>query len=511
MTQQPSVASVPDPPRELELKLVVPAECTAALVAAVAARAGGETPPPRHELTSYFDTPDEAIARSGLSLRVRCADGRHIQTVKAGRSNGAAADRDEFEWPMEASEPDLGLLAGTRLADRLPPGLAVKPVVSTDIRRTIHTVRLDAGTVVEAALDEGVIKAGKASTPVHELELELKQGTPAALFRWALALHAAVPFTIESESKAARGYRLRHNQKPAVRKAWDIVLPRTIRAAEAFRRIVGAGLGHLLANQQAALSGDVEGVHQMRVAIRRLRAALALFAPCLEPYAAARFQAELRRVGQVFGQARDWDVFCLQVLPEAMRDPDTAGWCDLLQPPAHAERQAAHRQFAAHVTAPAFTALALGMAAWVEQDAVPGNAALHKLMVDLAPRLLDRMARKVHRRGRRLPHASDADRHALRKSLKKLRYGVDYLRSLYPDEAVDAYLQRCKKLQKLLGEMNDAVTAPGLADRLGNGSRPDLVPAVGALTQQLGRRHDAALDRLARRWKRFRGQAPFWA
>jgi CHAD domain-containing protein len=296
-----------------------------------------------------------------------------------------------------------------------------------------------------------------------------------------------------------------------VRKAADIILPRNIRAADAFRQIVAAGIGHLLANQPAALSGDAEGVHQMRVAVRRLRAALTLFAPYLEPYTAARFQADLRRVGQVFGQARDWDVFCLQVLPEVLRDADAAGWCALLQAPARAEREAAHRQFAAEVTAPAFTALVLGMTAWVEQDAVPGDAALRRPMADLAPRLLDRMARKVHRRGRHLRHGSDADRHALRKSLKKLRYGIDYLRSLYPDATVNSYLQRCKKLQKLLGEMNDAVTAPGLADSLVDASRPDLAPAVGALMKQLGRRRDVALVRLARRWKRFRNQAPFWA
>src|SRR6476469_5434216 len=128
MTRHSSAAATDHAERELELKLTVPAESAAALMAAVASRADGENPPPRHEVTIYFDTPDEALARSGLSLRVRCTDGRHIQTVKASRANGAAADRDEFEWPIEASEPDLRLVAGTKLAERLPPGLAVKPV-----------------------------------------------------------------------------------------------------------------------------------------------------------------------------------------------------------------------------------------------------------------------------------------------------------------------------------------------------------------------------------------------
>jgi triphosphatase len=498
-------------PREVELKLAISADSAAVLMEAVASRASAAQPPvPRHERTTYFDTPDEALARAGLSLRVRCTDGRHVQTLKANRSNGAAADRDEFEWPVEADKPDLRLTAQTPLADRLPPGQALKPVVSTDIRRTIHVVNLDADTIVEAAFDEGVITANKASMPVRELELELKQGTPAALFRWAMELHAAMPFTIESESKAARGYRLRHDEKPAVRKATDIVIARATSAADVFRRIVTTGLGHLLANQPAAMSGDAEGVHQMRVAIRRLRAALTLFAPYLEPYATARFQAELRRIGRVFGQARDWDVFCLQILPNAARDPDAAIWCPLLQPLAAAEREAAHRGFAEELTAPPFTALVLGLAAWVEQDALPGDATLRQPIDAVAPQLLDRLARKVLRRGHRLEHRSDAERHALRKSLKKLRYGIDYLGSIYPDKAVDAYLQPCKKLQKILGDMNDAVTAPGLADHLGRGARPDLAPAVGALTRQLNGRRDGAMARLARRWKAFRDRKPFW-
>jgi inorganic triphosphatase YgiF len=516
MTHHPSTATTGNSPREVELKLAVPADSAAILIDAVGSRASAEKlRGPRHECTTYFDTSDEALARSGLSLRVRCTDDRFIQTLKASRSDGVAANRDEFEWPIEANKPDLRLAAQTPLAGRLPPGPALEPVVRTDVQRTIHIVKLDAGTVVEAAYDEGTITACKAdndaSRPVRELELELKQGSPAALFRWALELHAAARFTIESESKAARGYRLRHDEPPAPRKATDIVFDRKTRAAVVVRQIVTAELGHLLANQPAALSGDAEGVHQMRIAIRRLRAVLTLFAPHLEPYTTTRFQAELRRVGQVFGQARDWDVFCLQVLPAALKAADMASWCALLQPLARAEREAAHRRFAEELMAPAFTALVLGLAAWVEQDSLLGDAALRRPIADLAPRLLDRLTRKVYRRGRHLRHRSDAERHALRKSLKKLRYGIDYLGSIYPDKAVDAYLQRCKKLQKILGDMNDAVMAPGLADRLDDGTRPGLAPAVGALTKQLSDQRSEALAGLAKRWKTFRIQEPFWA
>ena len=225
-----------------------------------------------------------------------------------------AAQRGEWEWPIEQDTPDLALLAETpagAVAGDLA-GKELEPVFVTDIRRTVRELRVDETTTAEAALDEGTITAGAASEAVSELELELRDGTLAPLYRLALDLHATVPLTIGPESKADRGYRLRTGRAPLASKAPDLDLDRGIGVPEAFREIVAAGLGHLLANQPAAAAGDPEGVHQMRVAIRRLRTALVLFETHLEPHATARFEAELKRLGRVLGEARDWDVFCLR-------------------------------------------------------------------------------------------------------------------------------------------------------------------------------------------------------
>src|SRR3954465_2439487 len=104
----------------------------------------------------------------------------------------------------------------------------------------------------------------------------------------------------------------------------------------------------------------------MRVAVRRLRAVLTLFAPHLEPHATAAFQHELRRMGRVYGEARDWDVFCLELLPRTLSGAGALDWRAMLTPPAEAALQAAHRAFCDDVRAPGFTAFILGLAAWVE-------------------------------------------------------------------------------------------------------------------------------------------------
>ena len=140
----------------------------------------------------------------------------------------------------------------------------------------------------------------------------------AALYRLALALHAATPLAVEVESKAARGYRLKEeDRRRSTIKATPPALAKKVRAADGVRDIVANALSHLLVNRAAALAGDAEGIHQTRIAIRRLRSALRLFEPRLEPHAVSLFQDELQRLGRAIGDARDWDVFCVEMLPES--------------------------------------------------------------------------------------------------------------------------------------------------------------------------------------------------
>src|SRR5262249_54536724 len=151
------------------------------------------------------------------------------------------------------------------------------------------------GATAEVVLDEGTIVCAEAEAPVCELELELRHGSMAPLYRLGLELAAQFPLLIEVGGKAARGHRLRSGQAPSDTKARDVVVSPDADTLDGFGTILAARLGELLANQPAADAGDVEGVHQMRIAIRRLRTALVLFAPHLESHTAERFAAELRR------------------------------------------------------------------------------------------------------------------------------------------------------------------------------------------------------------------------
>ena len=502
-------------PLETELKLIVSPAHKRGLAAHPALNPpNASAPRSEHIVTTYFDTPRRDLAGHGYSLRVR-VNGERIQTLKSSNGGGPAKSRGEWEWPVKNDRPEFDLIAETPVAHELPPevGKTLQPVVVTDVERTVRTVEFE-GSRIEAALDAGSIIAGDDKQPVSELELELREGTPAALYRLALSLHATTPLAVETESKAERGYRLRDRNAPEPKKASPVELGDDVDAGAALRRIVLNGVSQLLSNKAAVLAGDPEGVHQARIAIRRLRSALRLFEPYLEPHAAADFQRELQRMGRVAGAARDWDVICKEILPKLFSEADEAGYDGLLQEAVEGRRRTADGTWAREMEAPAFTALALGLSAWAESWRQPGSALggkrLQQPLSHLAAELLDRMADKVEKRGQGMAsNSSPKELHPLRKSLKKLRYSVEFLSSSYSRKEVKRFLRPVKDLQKALGAINDAATAIRLAEDLAE-QRTELTLAAAALAKNQDQTSAKARQRLTKEWTTFQRRERFW-
>jgi inorganic triphosphatase YgiF len=502
---------------ETELKLALPPSVAKSVFSVPALKRRGVAKPKSQRLvTTYYDTPEKDLARRGVSLRIRQENDKRIQTVKATGDAGVAKSRGEWEWPVERATPDLGLLKQAPVA-KLLAGVSedrLEPAVVTDVVRTTQNLKVD-GDVVEAALDLGSIKAGKAKEDIRELELELREGTPASLYRLALELNSEIPFDIEVESKAARGFRLKEGSPPQASKPSEMRLNSDEPAVEALRAIIEETLGHLLANQPAALAGDPEGVHQVRVAVRRVRSALRLFSPHLESHAKRLFEDELRHAGQTIGEARDWDVFCDEIMVKVSEAPEARKFSEMMKPPAEARRAAAHQTCVRQLQDPLFRALVLGLAAWIEEGRVDsgqvGDDALKRDIGEIAGNLLDRLDAKATKRGRAVrPDASPAELHPLRKSLKKVRYSVEFLQSIFPPKRAKRFLRHLKKLQEALGKINDAAIATRLAEGLASDKHLELAPSVAAISLNRGRAAQDAMKALAKKWQAYCDEPRFW-
>ena len=505
------------PGAETELKLALSPSVAQSVFSVPALKRKGVAKPKSQRLvTTYYDTPEKDLSRRGVSLSIRQENDKRIQTVKATGDAGVANARGEWEWPVTDAKPDLQLVKETPVAklfadvseDRL------EPVVVTEVVRTKQNLEVG-GDVVEAALDLGSIKAGKAKEDIRELELELREGMPASLYRLALELNSAIPFDIEVESKAARGFQLKEGSPPQASKPSEMRLNSDEPAIEALRVIIEETLDHLLANQPAALAGDPEGVHQVRVAVRRVRSALRLFFPHLESHAKRLFEDELRHAGETIGEARDWDVFCDEIMAKVSETPEARKFSEMMKLPAEARRAAAHQTCVRQLQDPSFRALVLGLAAWMEEgredSGQVGDDGLKRDIGDIAGNLLDRLEAKATKRGRAVrPDALPTELHPLRKSLKKLRYSVEFLESIFPPKKAKQFLRHLKKLQEALGEINDAAMATRLAEGLAADRHLELAPSVAAISLSRGRAAQDAMKALAKKWQAYLDEPRFW-
>lgn len=430
----------------------------------------GTRPKARQQDSLYYDTPDGAVRRAGFSLRVRRSGQRYIQTIK--RRSGRAAGlfvRQEWETEVPSFALDRGALDATPLK-RWLAGTAsdtLVPLVRTRLKRTAWQVRHERSWV-EIVLDEGVITKGKARTPVRELELELIDGEPAALFALAGAIAAAVPLRLGVLSKAERGYALADGKLGRPAKAEPIRLKPPATEAEAFHAIAQACLRHFRLNEMVLLGArDPDALHQARVAIRRLRSALSLFRPALRGTDYQHLREELRWFAREFGDARNLDVLIARAKADEVL-------CAALQP----LRAQAYDRAAATLRSERAQALMLRLSHWVELGDWRGRKHASRDLGGLATEQLERQWKRIARRGDGLAELDAKARHGLRIAVKKLRYAAEFMAPLYTAKPLsarrDSFLGALKALQERLGDLNDAWTAESLAARLPAELRPTL-------------------------------------
>jgi triphosphatase len=475
----------------------------------------------------YYDTADQRLRARGLAFRVRRDGRRYVQTLKSGDVGGLVAYRGEWQTPLRSPDPDLGLLPAeaSRVLDGLLAPGELRSLFTTRVRR--QTRRLAAGanggppSLVEAALDLGMIEADGRSQPIAEIELELIQGSPEALYDLALELDALTPLQLETRSKSVRGYTLAGGEPPAWQKAEPVALKPRTPVDEAFGRILRACIQHWCANEAAALDGrDPEGVHQMRVALRRLRSALSVFGRLLAPERRAWPSGEAKQILRSLGPARDWDVFLTESLGPVLAARPEDHSLMALRRVAEAARTEAYAAVRAAIGDPSYTRLLLQLGRWIEaggwrEDATPKAVAwLDRPIVAFADRLLAKRHRKALKRGRDFAGLTPAERHRLRIALKKLRYATEFFHSLYRQKRAQPYLAALKELQDALGHLNDVAVAErlvsGLSERAGE-ERSALAMGSGLVLGWLARGIAEAEAQTIDAWQAFAERKPFWS
>ncbi|MFP4359919.1 MAG: CHAD domain-containing protein [Alphaproteobacteria bacterium] len=509
----------PEPKQEFELKLTAAPDVLRQAFAATPAGGVGDPPTAADRLTAvYYDTPDHRLARHGAALRVRREGKRFTQTLKVAAGPLA---RLEHDVEVAGLAPDLDRLPRDAMAKRVGAVLAdeLAPVFASEVTRRTRRVTVANGVAgeVELALDEGEIRAGERREPIAELEVELKAGAPAALFQVADTLVAAGATRLVAGSKAARGYALASDRGPAWAKAQPTSLARDDAVGDALGHILDGVFHQIWANLDAAYDGrDPEGVHQLRVAVRRLRSALTLFKPVLAAERRAALNDEARWAMGQLGPVRDRDVFATEMLPPVAQARPNDAALAALRATAEDARERAYGELRGAMASARWTRLVLTLARWIhargwydEADAAT-QLALAEPLGAFADRVLAKRAKAVKKSGKNFAELDAEHRHEVRKDLKKLRYAAEFLRGLYPEKPTKRYLKRLSALQDAFGHLNDTATAERLLGALIDPSEPRLAEARGLVLGWYGHAAAGAAAELVADWEDFVAAEPFW-
>lgn len=448
----------------------------------------------------YFDTPDLALRRQRVALRLRRAGRRWLQTVKcASASRAGLSSRPEWEQPF-SGHFDFSAIGDPALRTELETlrdrGVLVT-VFDTTFERREWRFRAGGGELLLMA-DRGHIIAGEQRETISELELELAGAPVDALLEFAGRLAATLPLRAESRSKAQRSYDLMAGTTPEPVRAGRSPIDPEGSAADAFRAVALDCIAHYQANEHGALNSDApEFIHQMRVALRRLRSALRVFAPALPDGSADDLAQHLRALAGELGELRDRDVLQSELVAPLLGKAASPELNDLASTLLAIRGEVRERVINALQDgrqARLMIALLDVLHRLDERQDAPSLAALAR----------KRLAR-AHTRmvaAARLARSGDiAALHALRIDVKRLRYALEFNLPLLHANRARRALETLAAAQEQLGFINDLSQA-GPRLLAAAGSDPARLAAVAQIAAHHMPRYRKIVDEAPKLLKR---------
>lgn len=409
----------------------------------------------QRQISVYFDTPKGKLRRQGWVLRVRQHDEGWVQTVKRSSDAAGLFDRDEWETAVSSLQPDLQGLGETPLKELVGPRQFrhLVPRFRTDVERTTWLIE-SRGAEIELSHDVGLIEAGDARDPIEEIELELKQGDVDGLFGTARLFARQVPIRLGVSSKSERGFTLAAGRRDVPAKAVHAVIRFDAIVAEGFAAVAGACLKHFRLNEPLLLrTADAEAMHQVRVAIRRLRTALWLFRPAVRDKEFAAINSELRKLTRELGAARNIDVILASMSPG-----------DPARTHLERDRQRLYARILRMLDSRRFRLFLLDLLAWANIGEWRKRKKAQGPLAPFAGKRLDKLWNQINERGAKLLTLSVEERHELRIDAKKMRYALEFLGGVaaVAGEAQRDFVKAAEGIQDALGHLNDLAMRQGV-------------------------------------------------
>jgi len=435
---------------------------------------GGRPLEPRAFTSVYYDVPGASLAAAGITLRRRTENGRSVWQLKLPADDA----RLELEADGGPKKPPPELLNLLHAHLRHGP---LERVAELRTRRRGELVALD-GTTAEVTVDEvAVMDARRVRDRFVEVEVELQTGSPAELDAIAEELAGAGAEPGSGTPKVFRALGRASGAAPSDESPFQALqsrLRRQLREIE--RHDPGTRLGR-----------DPESLHDMRVAVRRLRALLRAGKE-LVATDTSELDRRLKQLGRVLGDVRDLDVLLERLDEEAteLGGEDAKRGRSLLRA-LRGERSRCRRRLLTFLRSEEYLSLLDDTAKTI--DGLEPNGADASL-----DELAAKAFAKVRKAVRELPdEPADEELHAVRKKGKRARYAGELA-------GRKKSVQRAKKLQDVLGEHQDAVVSAHRLRELAADAPPEQAVAAGRLIEREKERRTEARHAWPKAWKKLR-------
>jgi len=449
---------------------------------------------PERLSTTYLDTDDLRLARWGVSLRHRVGEGWTVKLPAEG--DGALLVRSELTFAGNARRPParaVDLVRGFIRTAELRPQMSLKTV-----RRRVELHDTDGILVADVVDDEvSVFEGRRLATRFRELEVEIGDATPAGLIDVLVdRFRQAGSGAPDPTPKYIRALGPRASQLPEIPTP---ALSSGASAGDVVRRAIAASVVRLIRHDPVVrLDTDPEGVHQARVATRRLRSDLRTFGSLLDPTWAAELRDELGWLASVLGGVRDGDVMLQRMRGRAAQLPESnARGVARVLATLEAGHDEAHTALLATLRSDRYLALLDRLVTAAKAPPLLLEADLPAATV--LPGLVRRPWRALARRAKALGDIPTVeDLHDVRIRTKRVRYAAEAVGPLVGRQA-RAFAAAAAALQEVLGDLNDAVVAESwLRDWARRSRSMQGVFAAG----ELAGLERAAADRSRTRWRK---------
>lgn len=460
----------------------------------------GRIRPARHRII-WYDSPDRALAADGLALAERHGVWR-LERLLPG-----AAD-----WPPGAPAPVLAEAAEpAMLGFPLPDPLV--PVAAFDGQATDHAITTDHGPVTLQRL-RGGLRAVAAERTIARL---LLTGPEQAVLAVARALAEAIEVAVPRASLAAEALAAADGAPPRPRRLAAPVLPASVSIGDAFGHVLGHLTDVILYHGPAAAAdrSGPEPVHQMRVAVRRMRSAITVFRAAIASEPVEAVNSALKELARRLGPARDWDVFVSETAPEVTTALAHDARLERLVAAAERQRRDAHGALTEYLQSGAYRALGIELAwlaaarSWHDALAPAEREALGQDLTGFAAHVLQRRLKRLRAAGEDIETLEIPALHGLRLRAKRMRYAAEILAPLFPGKAPRRFIGRLSILQARLGVLNDRAVATALLHDLG-GPAGRHGYAVGLVTGFAAAATTTIRPRILQAWEKFLRQSVFW-